>query len=181
MDGRRTSGRVAGAAILATLLSVAIASPAYACENTTASAVRANTSALEVSVLCLVNEERSRRGLRTLRADVRLDRAAAAHARDMVERDYFAHVSPGGRDLMGRLNAHRYTRSGSWKAGENIAWGTGRLGTPRSIVRMWMHSPGHRALILERSFTEGGVGVAPGAPGRRTRDAGTYVIDFGRP
>jgi uncharacterized protein YkwD len=162
------------------LAAAAFASPALACDNATASAVRAESAQLEHAVLCLVNAERSERGLRALRSSTRLERAAAGHARDMVERDYFSHVSLGGRDVLGRVRAQGYARGGGWRIGENIAWGTGRYATPRHIVRMWMGSPGHRRLILENSFDEAGVGMALGAPRRRTRNAGTYVLDFGR-
>lgn len=164
----------------ALLAGAAFASPALACDNAAASAVRAETAQLEQAVLCLVNEERAERGLRGLRANTSLERAAAGHAHDMVERDYFSHVSLGGRDVLERLRAHGYARGGGWRIGENIAWGTGRYATPRHIVRMWMNSPGHRRLILEGSFDEAGVGMARGAPRRRTRNAGTYVLDFGR-
>ena len=52
-----------------------------------------------------------------------------------------------------------FTRSASaFQIGENIAWGTGTFGTPRSIMNAWLHSAGHRENILTASFTELGVG-----------------------
>jgi hypothetical protein len=68
--------------------------------------------------------------------------------------------------------------AGSWTAGENIAWGTGDLATPASIVDGWMHSAGHRANILDPDFGQVGIGIAAGAPQGRYDDAGTYVNDF---
>ena len=63
--------------------------------------------------------------------------------------------------------------------GEDLAWGSGTLGTARAIVAAWMHSPGHRANILNGRFREIGLGVARGAPVGGQDRAGTYVTDFG--
>lgn len=130
------------------------------------------------AILCLVNQERTSRGLRALTPDLRLRRIARAHSRDMVRRRYFDHVSPDGRDTMARL------RAGHWRgrsAGENLAWGSGELGTPADIVDAWMHSPGHRANILRRIFRRAGVGVVVGAPQTVDEPAGTYTMLFDRP
>ena len=43
-----------------------------------------------------------------------------------------------------------YIPARCWRAGENIAWGTGELGTVRSIFHAWLHSPEHLANILGR-------------------------------
>ena len=59
-------------------------------------------------------------------------------------------------------NAARTTSGGCWRAGENIAWGSGPYGTVRSIFRAWMHSAGHRANILSRRFDQFGVGLDVG-------------------
>ena len=54
----------------------------------------------------------------------------------------------------------------------------GRLGTPRTMVRLWMNSPGHKANILRRAYREIGVGVVTGTPTGSSRGA-TYTTDFG--
>ena len=69
---------------------------------------------------------------------------------------------------------------GNWTIGENIAWGSGALATPRAIVNGWMHSPGHRANILRASFRDIGIGIRLGAPGPGLSGGATYVTDFGR-
>ncbi len=132
------------------------------------------------AVLCLVNRERERRGRRPL-ADTRALRSAAAgHSRDMVARHYFAHDSPGGRDVMDRvMAAHWASRRSVRRLGENIAWGSGAYATPRRIVALWMGSPGHRANILDGRFREAGAGVAAGTPQRTRRRGATYTMDFG--
>ena len=59
----------------------------------------------------------------------------------------------------------------SWTFGENIAYGGGRYGTPKSITKAWMNSPGHRANILNPTFKDVGVGFEPGSPATRTAAA----------
>ena len=78
------------------------------------------------------------------------------------------------------VHAHYVPPHASWSLGENIAWGGAALAEPAAIVRMWMHSPPHRANILSRRFREIGIGVAVGVPLRGARYRGaTYTTDFG--
>jgi uncharacterized protein YkwD len=132
------------------------------------------------STLCLLNRERRAHGLRRLRSNGRLARAARRHARDMVRRHYFSHFSPSGASFMDRIRRTGYlSRARSWFAGENLAWGSRDRATPRAIVRSWMNSPPHRANILQGAFREIGVGVVPGSP-RGRGAAATYVTEFGK-
>jgi uncharacterized protein YkwD len=131
------------------------------------------------ATLCLLNKERASHGLSALNGSAVLDKAADGFAEDMVQRRFFDHVSPGGGTFMDRIKAAGWTASSGWSAGENIAWGSGSYATPEAIVDGWMHSPGHRANILNGSFTQIGIGIAEGAPQAGIRgDAGTYVTDF---
>jgi uncharacterized protein YkwD len=143
----------------------------------------ANTASVQRATLCLVNAERTRRGLSRLRAETRLAGAASRYARRMVAEQFFDHVSPTGSTMEARVRQTGYLRNAvGWSLGENIAWGTGSVATPRSIVAAWMGSPGHRANILRARFRDAGIGVAFGAPVRLTGGgpAGTYVNEFGR-
>jgi hypothetical protein len=99
----------------------------------------------------------------------------------MVAQQFFDHVSPDGATLLDRLTAVGYLGSSvdTWAAGENIAWGTGDLSTPRSIVQAWMNSPPHRENILDRTFRDIGLGVAVGVPQQGAGDGATYTTDFG--
>jgi uncharacterized protein YkwD len=134
------------------------------------------------ATLCLLNVQRSQHGLGAFSESAVLDKAAAAYARRMVADEFFDHVSPDGGTFMDRIKAAGWTPSGSWTAGENIAWGSGSLGTPASIVDSWMHSPGHRANILNGAFGAIGIGIAEGAPQSGIPgEAGTYVNDFTSP
>jgi uncharacterized protein YkwD len=134
--------------------------------------------AAPAATLCLLNQERTTRGLDPLAESATLDKAAVAYARDMVARRFFDHVSPGGGTMLDRMKAAGWVPVGAWTAGENIAWGSGSLATPAAIVDGWMHSPGHRANILNAAFGQVGIGIAAGAPQAGIRDAGTYVNDF---
>jgi uncharacterized protein YkwD len=99
----------------------------------------------------------------------------------MVRHHYFSHVSRNGATLETRLRRAGYLRSArQWWAAEDIGWGRGTPSSPRGIVRLWMHSPPHRAALLDPKMREIGMGVAPGAPSGSNRNAGTYVMDLGR-
>ena len=151
-----------------------------ACDNTDARAGEASEAALAKSAVCLINKERARRGLRKLRLNSSLSAAARRHTLDMVSRNYFAHVSKSGTDVVDRLTQTGYIGGArSWTVGENLAWGTGKRTTPREIVSAWMASPGHRANILQRRFREIGIGVAFEAPNRTSPTAATYTTTFG--
>ena len=171
------------AACLASLIFVVVlAAPApakAACAGASAHLSRSTDERLERSVLCLLNEQRARRGLRRLKMSRRLSVAAARHSRDMSRRNYFSHTSRGGASFLSRIRRTGYLRSArKWRAGENIAWGSGGYGTPGSVVRAWMNSPGHRRNILG-SFRHIGIGVAHGAPSGHYPDAATWTTDFG--
>ena len=110
-----------------------------------------------------------------------LDGPSRDHSRYMVEHRCFDHECPGEPDLADRI--HRYLAKDGRTWGENIAWGSGELGSPRSIVRSWMHSEGHRQNILNREYEHIGVGVVWGSPQSGQTGgfpAATYTTDFGR-
>jgi uncharacterized protein YkwD len=162
----------------ATIATPATASPAAArrCRGAGARPGRARRSTLRAAILCLVNRERTRRGIRPLRRNRRLGRAAGRHARDMVRHRYFDHQRAGGPDLGTRL-----ARAG-WRgsaAGETIAYGCGASSTARVAVRGWMASPGHNAILLSGQYGQAGPGVAKRAP-VRCRGGATWVLDVGR-
>ncbi len=144
----------------------------------------ATADAAEAATLCLVNRERRMHGLAALRPVASLTAAAGAYARRMATEDFFDHVSPGGSTFVTRIKRANYLDGSvrSWSAGENIAWGTGRLATPEAIIAAWMASAGHRRNILTPSFTELGLGISAGAPQRGVADsrAATYVNEFGQ-
>ncbi|MDO8211237.1 CAP domain-containing protein [Conexibacter sp. CPCC 206217] len=142
-----------------------------------------NARAAADATLCLLNRERADHGLRPLRANNALARAARGHSRDMVRRSFFDHTAPGNVTFIDRIRRARYSPKGSWSVAENIAWGSAEQSQPIHIVESWMKSPGHRANILNGSFRVIGLGIAPGVPvdaaAARSQPGGTYTTDFG--
>jgi uncharacterized protein YkwD len=153
---------------------------AATCADQNASPAKVSPAKITRATLCLVNAERSDRGLRRLKMSSRLSAAARRHSRDMVRRQYFEHTAPGGRTLVQRIRRTGYLKSADrWLVGENIGWGAASKGTARAIVNAWMHSPPHRKAILTRSYREAGIGVVPGVPAQGPSGGATYTFDFG--
>jgi len=150
-----------------------------ACSSASASVNTASKRALVRATLCVLNVERAKHHLRPLRLNRKLASAARGHSGSMTSRHYFSHDSLNGASFLDRIRRTGYLRGArSWNVGENIAWGSGRLSTPRAIGRAWMNSPGHRANILSRSFRAIGIGIAAGTPSGG--GGATYTTDFGR-
>ena len=159
---------------LATCSFAVAAAPASAAPPCTASATSARTT-----TLCLINAERVAHGARPLKLEKRLSRAALRHSRDMVANRYFAHESRSGAGFSARIASTGWMHGRSrWNVGENLAWGSGALATPRAIVRAWMHSAGHRHNILQPRFHVIGIGIGAGAP-TGNGSGKTYTTDFG--
>jgi uncharacterized protein YkwD len=112
-------------------------------------------SSLEIKMIDLLNKDRAEHGLSPLIRDEELTKVARQHSRDMFVRGYFSHVTPDGKDPFERMKAndiHFIT------AGENIA-----LAQTISIAQYgFMHSPGHRANILNPAFGHIGIGILDG-------------------
>jgi uncharacterized protein YkwD len=179
---RATAGSALAALVLTITLTGTTAPSAHAataCANTTTAPTASNVPAIRASVHCLVNKERTARGLVALAGNSQLDKAAQGHSQDMVARRYFSHTTPEGVSYSSRIFASGYATSRTYRSlAENIAWGSGSLGTPAQIVKSWMSSPGHRANILNGRLRDSGIGIAVGTPtGART--GGTYTQDFG--
>ena len=149
------------------------------CVDADLEATPGNLRRIRDAILCLHNQVRAEHRLPALRENRRLRKAAVSHAKDMVRNGYFEHTTPEGTTMVDRILRARYVREDAgWALGENLAWGTGSLGTPRGAVQSWMDSPGHRANILKRSYRELGVGVVLGVPVSDAAGA-TYTVDFG--
>jgi uncharacterized protein YkwD len=166
--------------IIASLCLVAPATASAECAGSDLRPAAGNLPEVRSAVLCLLNRERTSRGLGKLRANAKLRRAAEKHSRNMNANNFFDHVSPTGTTPVERVKAAGYlTGASSWAVGENIAWGEQRLSTPAEIMRSWMNSPGHKANILNRRFRHIGIGVAVGAPIGGAGGA-TYTTAFGK-
>jgi uncharacterized protein YkwD len=165
---------------VASLVAVGIASLAVAHAGAGASGpelapsgrcAAAGDGASQRTLLCLVNWARAANGSGPLREAGRLSRAAAAKGAAIASCNQFSH-SPCGADPVAAVRASGY-RFRLW--GENLYWGSGSLGSPRSAVGGWLGSPGHRQSMLDRRFREIGIASVP------WRGRGTiWVIELGR-
>jgi uncharacterized protein YkwD len=128
------------------------------------------------ALLCLHDAERRRHGLGPLRMQHALRAAAKRHARDMVGRRYFDHVSPAGTNPVGRAVAHGY-RARRIEVRENIlTWSTSL--SAAEAMRKWMASPPHRSDILGPRWRD--VGIAFVRSSTSSHHGLTVVVEFGR-
>jgi uncharacterized protein YkwD len=112
---------------------------------------------LEMRMLDLVNQERTKRGLKPLEWDPQLLPVARGHSQDMFARGYFSHYTLEGKDPFERMKAAGIKY---YSAGENLA-----LGPSLSICHEGlMNSPGHRANILNPTYGRVGIGILDGGP-----------------
>ena len=172
---------IAGSAAFATL-AAATAGPVKAthraaqqaraasgCVGANAPVRAAPPAVLRTAVVCLINQERARHHLPALHVSPLLGRSAQHWTDVMVRSDKFTH----GANFASRISAVGY----AWRAaGENIATG---YGTPRTVVRAWMASPGHCENILSPTYRDVGTGINPHAVRGFASGGGTWTQDFG--
>lgn len=114
------------------------------------------TSISASEVISLSNSERTSRGVAALTYNAKLTQAAQAKAQDMFANDYWAHNSPSGKTPWSFISGAGYAYT---TAGENLAK---NFNTSAGVVSGWMNSSGHKANILNSSFTETGVAAVNG-------------------
>jgi uncharacterized protein YkwD len=114
----------------------------------------------EQAMRCMTDFARGQASLGSLADLDELDRSAGAKSDDILRCDSFSHEACG-RAFTYWMERVGYIPARCWRAGENIAWGTGSLGSVRSIFRTWIHSPEHRENILG-PYGQIGVGLEVG-------------------
>lgn len=107
-------------------------------------------------VLEITNAKRADAGCKPLKLNAKLNKAAQGHSEDMAAKDYFSHDSQDGRSPFDRMSDAGYNFGA---AAENIAMGQQ---TPADVMDSWMNSAGHKANILNCTYTEMGLGYATG-------------------
>jgi len=124
-------------------------------------------------IVTFTNSYRHAENLPDLRESIVLNVAAAQKLQDMIENQYFAHVSPSGVTPWHWFDTNRYRYS---YAGENLAVG---FPDAQSTVNAWADSPSHRRNLVNNQYQEIGVAVARA----KIRDIeGILVVQlFGRP
>ena len=136
--------------------------------------------AVEAATRCLINVQRRRHGLRSLKFNADLQKSSDWQAQDMIDHAYFDHSRPGGPGFAGRITRFGYAASANgYMLGENIAWATSDAASPREMVSMWMHSPPHRQNILRRGFKDQAISAvysAGGVGGDYADSNGPFVV-----
>jgi uncharacterized protein YkwD len=106
----------------------------------------------EQELFALINNDRRAAGLLPLVWDNRLAAIARSHSRDMAENRFIAHISPTTGDTQTRV----------LKAGgryDLVLENVGQEGGVRQAHQGFMHSPGHRANVLNQHAQYIGIGV----------------------
>lgn len=117
----------------------------------------ATLTALDTSIVQVLNAARAEHGLAPLAVSTRLASAATFHSREMLRDGYFSHDSAGGGSAGKRIGRF-YPATGyrSWQIGEALLWFSPTVDAA-SAVRSWLESPPHRAILLSSSYREIGV------------------------
>ena len=115
----------------------------------------------EQEIFDMVNEARAEHGLPALSSNPKLLRVARQYSKKMASEGFFSHTGPGGEDVVDRLNEAGVKRYRS--VGENIFFSQNERNVPRTAVRGWLESPGHRKNMLSPDYTETGLGLATAA------------------
>lgn len=107
-------------------------------------------------VIRITNEKRSAVGLSPLSLNQTLSNAAYTKGRDMIDRDYWAHVAPDGTQPWKFFKDFDYSYR---YAGENLARD---FSNANDVVNAWMNSPTHKENLLNPKYKEIGIGVVEG-------------------
>lgn len=155
MERVRLLGRLfLAAAVFAAALAVSWQGPTASASPATATGASSRISSadsLERPLLALVNRLRRDAGLGTLRLSPALARAADAHGRAMGRHGFFGHDSLDGSSVRDRVSRWlRSLRSGGI-VGEVLLWRS-PAPTPQEALSMWLHSPPHRAVLLDPRY-----------------------------
>lgn len=139
-------------------------------------------SSLELGVLRDLNAIRTQHGLVPVRLSAALTASSTQHSREMAADGYFEHSSADGTVFWKRIQ--RWYGSGGfgyWSVGENLLWSSPDV-SAADALQLWMHSPEHRANILNPRWREIGVSAVhvDSAPGTYNGLPVTIITtDFG--
>jgi uncharacterized protein YkwD len=174
--GKRREDRIARMAAVGLMLAILpfviiLAAPASPTQTYLPFIAHPRTTTVQDDVLALVNAERARAGCGPLVRQPQLDQAAQDWSMHMANNDAFVHRS---LDQLASIYGYAFSY-----VGENIAAG---YTTPQDVMNGWMHSPGHRANILNCRFRDIGIGVVSLAPDAAPLQYGWYwTQNFGEP
>jgi uncharacterized protein YkwD len=114
----------------------------------------------ELTMLCMHNYARAASGLAPLLLIKQLRISSGRKAKDMKGCDVFSHEACG-RSAFYWLRKVGFMR-GTYGVGENLAFGTGGMGSAHSIMSDWLNSDEHRTILLTPNYQDIGVGMVEG-------------------
>jgi uncharacterized protein YkwD len=164
------SGKLGLAFACATLAVMipAQAAAGYGCPNRNTPANSASLETMRGAVVCLINQQRTDRGLPPLSVSQKLDTVAQRWSKSMVAHGQFSHAR-----FVSRIDAVHY----DWQvAEENIATG---YPTPSQTVAAWMASPDHCRNLLDPAVRNVGTGERPAPVRGWATGPATWTQDFG--
>ncbi|HEX3239273.1 MAG TPA: CAP domain-containing protein [Solirubrobacterales bacterium] len=135
-----------------------LVAPLSACPGQTK--LDAAVASQERTMLCMANYARAQVGAAPLETTPSLEESAREKAGDILRCDSFSHFACG-REFTYWIRASGYLSAACWRAGENLAFGNGSLGSVRSIFRAWLRSPEHRENVLG-AYTQTGIDLTSG-------------------
>jgi uncharacterized protein YkwD len=151
-----------------------LVAPASICPNQAEPQLPA--AAQERTMRCMTNFARGQSGLDPVAPSSALGKAGDHKAGDLIRCGEFSHEACG-REFTFWMAHFGYLSGSCWGAAENIAWGTGTVGSVGQIFRAWLRSAGHRENILG-SYTDIGIGLRIGAIEGKSH-AHVWVQEFG--
>jgi uncharacterized protein YkwD len=126
---------------------------------------------------CLINWARTHAGQAALGDNAELDHSATLRAQDIRRCQDFSHTPCGQPFITVFTVAHYFSATAA--VGENLAWGEGRLGSPRSAMASWLASPPHRTILFTAKWRDLGLArVKTSLYGRS--NVSVWVAQFGR-
>lgn len=108
-------------------------------------------------IISWTNFFRQTNGLIPLKESASLNKIALHKLTDMLQKQYFEHISPSGEGIGGVAKKEGYKFV---LIGENLALGD--FIDDEDVVNAWMNSLGHRANILKPSYIEVGIATQKG-------------------
>ena len=117
-----------------------------------------NFSFDEREIFVLINRERRKRRLAELQWNDDLADMARKYSEKMADENFFSHFDVKGANVARRAQKARI--KGWSKIGENLFTIENAVEFDAFAVKAWMNSPSHRLNILDKDWTESGIGIA---------------------
>jgi uncharacterized protein YkwD len=117
-----------------------------------------SSESFTAALLHMINTARLENGLPALNANPAINVVAQHRSQDMIDRNYFSHQTPEGKDISSVLQEFGVMFAA---CGENIQYASPpSWANPGLFFNSWMDSDLHRANILNGNFSQIGIGIS---------------------